>query len=106
MHAVTQATRYRIPPGVGFQRWHEGPAPEEWVVYHDGTGQTLRLSESALAILDALLASGSLDLAGIAAALAERLDTPVGDAELQAALQGLIDALLKHECIEPCDWAT
>ncbi len=99
-------TRYRIPLGAGFQRWREGPAASEWVVYHDGTGQTLRLSEAALAILDALMAAGPLDPAGIATALADQLDAPADDAELQAALSGLIDGLLRHELIEPCAWAT
>lgn len=98
----TPDTLYRLPPGVGFQRWHEGPAAEEWVIYHEGTGQTLRLSEAALAILDILGRSGPLDPAGITAALAEQLDTPADDDELQAALSGLIDGLLKHELIEPC----
>lgn len=98
----TPGTRYRLPAGVSFQRWHEGPAAEEWVVYHDGTGQTLRLSETALAILDALRAAGPLDRAAIAAALAGQLDVPADDDALQAALDGLIDGLLKHECIEPC----
>ena len=99
---ATPDTRYRLPPGVNFQRWHEGPPADEWVVYHDGTGQTLRLSEAALAILDALMAAGPLDRAAIAAALADQLDVPADDDELQAALSGLIDGLLKHECIEPC----
>lgn len=99
--------RYRIPPGVTFQRWCEGGSQgaDEWVVYHDGTGQTLRLSEAALAILDALLASGPQDRASIALTLAGLLDAPAGPEELDTALDLLLRGLLEHECIEavPCD---
>ena len=42
---------YRIPDGVEFPRWDGG---DEWVVYHSGTGETLRLSDAAVAILDLL----------------------------------------------------
>ncbi|MCU0840885.1 MAG: hypothetical protein MUC79_04080 [Thiobacillaceae bacterium] len=99
--------RYRIPPGVAFQRWSEGGShgADEWVVYHDGTGQTLRLSEAALAVLDALLEGGPQDRATIALALAGLLDAPAGPEELDTALDHLLRGLLEHECIEalPCD---
>jgi hypothetical protein len=98
---------YRIPPGVEFLRWREGgPAGTgEWVVYHSGTGETLRLSEPALTLLDTLLDGRPRDGAQLATTLTDLIDGPVPAEELAAALDGLLRALLRHECIEalPCD---
>ncbi len=89
---------YRVPEGVEFQRWHSGG---EWVVYHSGTGETLRLSEAALALLDTLLASGSLDRERLASALGGMLDAVAEPEELATATDALLRGLLDHECIEP-----
>ncbi len=98
---------YRIPPGVEFLRWREGGAAGtgEWVLYHTGTGETLRLSEAAAALLDSLADGAPRDQAALAATLQRLLDEPMPPAELAAALDGLLRALLRHECIEalPCD---
>lgn len=104
---MTGGPAYRIPPGVQFQRWRDG-GPDgtgEWVVYHSGTGETLRLSEAALALLESLADGGSLDREGLTSILANLLDGPLPPEELTAALDGLLRALLRHECIEalPCD---
>lgn len=103
---MNQAPAYRIPPGVQFQRWREGgPAGTgEWVVYHSGTGETLRLSEAALALLDSLMDGHPSDRARLTATLQALLDEPMPADELAAALDGLLRALLRHECIEelPC----
>jgi len=98
---------YRVPPGVEFLRWREGGADGlgEWVVYHSGTGETLRLSEAALALLDGLIHGTPLDQAGLTALLANLLDESMPAEELRAVVDDLLRALLRHECIEalPCD---
>ena len=90
---------YRLPPGVEIRHWGEGPAAEEWVVYHEGTGQTLRLSAAACVLL-ATLIRGPLDRGRLAEALAGAFADPPGLAELESALDGLIEGLVKHELIE------
>jgi len=99
--------RYRVPPGVEFMRWREGGGhgTGEWVVHHSGTGETLRLSEAALALLGALIEGPGQDRAGLAAALAGLLDESMPSEELSAVVDDLLRALLRHECIEvlPCD---
>lgn len=97
---MTADSHYRLPPGVEMPRWREGPAAEEWVVYHEGTGQTLRLSAAACVLLDAL-ARGPLDRGRLYEALASALADPPGRVELESALDGLIEGLVKHELIEP-----
>lgn len=94
--------RLRIPPGVQFERWQGG---DEWVVYHAGTGETLRLSDAAVAVLDLLEQAGRLDEAALASALNALMDVPLPEAEIRAALDGLVSQLLSHECIErlACD---
>jgi hypothetical protein len=97
---------YRTPPGVQFLRWREGGAAGtgEWVVYHAGTGETLRLSEAALALLDDLSDGQPRGRAQLTATLQALLDEPVPADELDAAVDELLRALLRHECIEewPC----
>lgn len=97
---------YRIPPGVEFQRWCEGgPAGAgEWVIYHAGTGETLRLSEAAMALLDGLMAEPR-DRIGLKTWLMDLVDGPVPAEELDATLDGLLRDLLRHECIEPAPCA-
>ncbi len=96
---MTADPHYRLPPGVAFPRWREGPAAEEWVVYHEGTGQTLRLSAAACVLLDAL-ARGPLDRGRLSEALASAFADPPGPAELESALDGLLEGLVRHELIE------
>lgn len=92
-------TCYRLPPGVRLQRWREGQASDEWVVYHDGTGQTLRLSAAAMVLLD-VLAAGALDRRALGQALAGTFDPAPAPAEIDTALAELLDGLGKHELIE------
>lgn len=88
---------YRIPPGVEFQRWHGG---EDWVLYHSGTGETLRLSEAALAVLVLLLDAGPMPAASLAAGLNQQLDAPLADGAMQSALAEILRVLERHECVE------
>jgi len=94
---MTSPARYRIPPSVEFQRWHGG---EEWVLYHSGTGETMRLSNAALAILDLLLQTGTMDQAALAAALNAMMETPLSPEEISGALAEMLRVLLNHECVE------
>lgn len=91
----------RIPPGVQFERWQ---GETEWVVYHTGTGATVRLSDAAVAVLDVLEETGQLDEARLARKLNQLMDSPLPEDEMRAALAGLLRDLLGHECIErvPC----
>jgi PqqD family protein of HPr-rel-A system len=91
---------YGIPPGVEFLRWSGG---EDWVIYHTGTGETLRVSDLALAILDHL-ADRVLDREALLSALADLFDESPEPAELAAGVDDHLRLLLAHECIEvrPC----
>lgn len=89
---------YRIPAGVEFLRWNGG---EEWVVYHPGTGETLRLSEGAVLILDLLKeAKSPLAADALTHALAGMMDDPPAAEVLAEATGKLVAMLLRHECIE------
>lgn len=88
---------YRIPSGVVFQRWM---GDGEFVVYHSGTGETLRLSEGAVAILDLLDRISSMSANTIADALRDMIDDPPAADALRASLETLLAMLLRHECIE------
>jgi PqqD family protein of HPr-rel-A system len=94
-------TCFRIPAGVVFERWHH---QDEWVLYHSGTGETLRLAEAAVALLDMLSAGRELDRNALANGLNDLMDTPLEPDEMSPILEGLIQELLRHECIEahPC----
>jgi PqqD family protein of HPr-rel-A system len=98
---LPQDHAYRIPDGVEFLRWDGG---DEWVVYHSGTGETLRLSDGALAILDVLAEKGPLDSESLTKALAEMVDDCSAMKSLGEAVSELRRVLLQHECIEeaPC----
>ncbi len=93
---------YRIPVGVCFERW---AGDGEWVIYHSGTGETLRISEAALAILDLLEQSERLDSGGLDKALSGMLDEPSTPDEMQTPREELLRVLLGHECVErvACD---
>ena len=93
---------FRLPPGVDFQRWQ---GDDEWVIYHSGTGETIRLSDAALAILDLLAEPGHLDQTAIERALHSMMDDPPDEQEMHAAVTEVLRVLLKHECIEQvsCD---
>jgi len=93
---------YRLPDGVVFQRW---AGEDEYVVYHSGTGETLRLSEAAVAILDLLERMGPLGAEALMSALADMMDAPPDPLGLSAATDRLLEVLLKHECIDrvPCE---
>jgi hypothetical protein len=93
---------FSLPPGVDFQRWQGG---DEWVIYHSGTGETIRLSDAALAILDLLAELGHRDQTTIERALHSMMDDPLDEQEMHAAVTELLRVLLKHECIEQvsCD---
>jgi hypothetical protein len=99
---VTRPECFRIPTGVEFQRWQ---GDGEWVIYHAGTGETMRLSEAALAVLDLLAESDRLDKSAIEQGLHSMMDTPIVVQEMQAAVNELLRVLLNHECIErvSCD---
>ena len=88
---------YRIPSGVVFQRW---AGEREFVVYHSGTGETLRLSEGAVAILDLLEGTTAMSAETIADALRDMIDDPPAPDVLRASLETLLGVLLRHECIE------
>lgn len=90
-------SRYRLPAGVRFQRWR---GEEDWVLYHSGTGETMRLSEAAVAVLDILAQAPDQDRRALGAALNALMDAPLTEVELDAALEGLLRELLNHECIE------
>jgi hypothetical protein len=94
---------YRIPEGVEFLRWHGG---EEWVVYHSGTGETLRLSDGAVAIID-LLAIRRAPLAqiDIVRELAAMMEEPAEESTMIPAVSELLRLLITHECVDPvpCD---
>jgi PqqD family protein of HPr-rel-A system len=94
---MTPSACYRIPPGVEFQRWQ---GAEEWVLYHSGTGETMRLSDAALAILDLLSQTGPMDQAALAEALNAMMDAPLSPDEIGGALGELLRMLLSHECVE------
>jgi hypothetical protein len=93
---------FRLPPDVEFQRWQGG---DEWVLYHSGTGETIRLSDAGLAILDLLAEPDHLDQTAIERALHAMMDDPLAEQEMHAAVTELLRVLLKHECIEQvsCD---
>jgi PqqD family protein of HPr-rel-A system len=93
---------FRIPPSVSFQRWQGN---DEWVLYHSGTGETMRLSDAAVAVLELLEEATSLDSTALASALNAMVDTPLSEKEIGAALHDLLGQLLRHECIErvTCD---
>ena len=99
---ITAPECLRLPLGVEFQRWQGG---NEWVLYHSGTGETIRLSDAALAVLDLLAESGGLNQSAIEQALNAMMDDPLAEQEMHAAVKELLRVLLKHECIEqvPCD---
>jgi hypothetical protein len=94
-------TCLRIPPGVQFERWQ---GETEWVLYHSGTGATVRLSDAAVAVLDLLEAGGALDEASLARRLNQLMDSPLTEDKMAAALVPLVRDLLGHECVErvPC----
>ena len=100
--SITSPGCFRLPPDVEFQRWEGG---DEWVIYHSGTGETIRLSDAALAILDLLAEPGHLDQTAIERALHAMMDDPLDEQEMHAAVTELLRVLLKHECIEQvsCD---
>lgn len=85
-----------IPPGVEFERWHS----DEWVIYHSGTGETMRLSDAAVALLDLLAESGPLDRVVMTDALNDMMDVPLAQAEMASLLDGLLRDLIAHECVE------
>lgn len=95
---MTTPACHRIPPGVEFQRWHGG---DEWVLYHSGTGETLRLSEAAVAVIDLLEQAGPMERDALADALNALMDTPLPPAEISVALGDLLRILISHECVEP-----
>ncbi len=99
---VTRPECFRIPHGVEFQRWQ---GEDEWVIYHSGTGETMRLSEAAIAVLELLGESDGLDESALETALSAMMDAPLPTHEIHAALHELLRVLLSHECIEqaPCD---
>ena len=99
---MTRPECFRIPPDVEFQRWQ---GEDEWVAYHSGTGETLRLSDAAIAVLDLLGQSDQLDKPAMERSLNALMDTPLPFEEMQNALNELLRVLLAHECIEPmpCD---
>jgi PqqD family protein of HPr-rel-A system len=99
--AMTATECFRLPPDVDFHRWQGG---DEWVIYHSGTGETLRLSDAALAVLDLLAESDPLEQAAIEQRLNTMMDVPLSEQELHAAVNGLLRILHNHECIErvPC----
>jgi hypothetical protein len=94
---------YRIPEGVEFLRWKGG---EEWVVYHSGTGETLRLSDGAVAIID-LLATRQAPLSriDIVRELVAMMDEPAEESTVIPAVSELLRVLISHECVDgvPCD---
>jgi PqqD family protein of HPr-rel-A system len=92
---------YAIPPGVEYLRW---PGDSDWVIYHTGTGETLRVSDLALAILDAVARRPALNREGLITALTTLFDEPPEAGELRASLDEHLRLLLSHECIEvrPC----
>lgn len=100
--AVIQMECLRIPPDVQFLRW---PGDGDWVIYHTGTGETLRVSEMSLAILDAIARHTSLDAAGLLKALTTQFDEPPEAGELRASLDDHMRLLLSHECVERCPCA-
>ncbi len=91
-----------MPPGVEFPRWQGDDA---WVLYHSGTGATIRLSDAALAVLDLFAESDRLDRSAIQHALSAMMDAPPAEPEMQASVSELLRVLLNHECIEQvsCD---
>jgi len=93
---------FSLPPGVDFQRWQGG---DEWVLYHSGTGETIRLSDAALSILDLLAEPAHLDQTAIERVFHSMMDDPLGEQEMHAAVTELLRVLLNHECIEQvsCD---
>lgn len=99
---MTTPPCYRIPPGVEFQRWHGG---DEWVLYHSGTGETLRLSEAAMAVIDLLEQVSSMEQGALADALNALMDDPMPVAEISIALGELLRILISHECVEPATCA-
>lgn len=89
---------YRIPDGVEFLHWDGG---DEWVVYHSGTGETLRLSDGAVTILELLKNSRVLSRATLAQAIFEIMVEPAAIETVAEATDNLVNVLLQHECIEP-----
>ncbi|MCS6785510.1 MAG: HprK-related kinase A [Thiobacillaceae bacterium] len=92
---------YRLPPGLRLPRWRAGTQAGEWVVWHEGTGETLRLSAAAVQLLDRL-AAGPCRRPQLRAALRDALNDPPADELLDLALDEFIEPLVKHELIEPC----
>lgn len=95
--ATSASSCYRIPTGVVFRRW---AAEGEFVVYHSGTGETLRLSEGAVAILDLLERTAPMDAEAISRAVGDMMDDPPTPEALGDAVETLLSVLLRHECIE------
>jgi hypothetical protein len=94
---------YRVPEGVEFLRWNGG---EEWVVYHSGTGETLRLSEGALAIIDLLARrQDPVSQIDIMRELAAMMDEQAEESAMVLAVSELLRVLIGHECVDPvlCD---
>jgi PqqD family protein of HPr-rel-A system len=100
--AMTRPECFRIPPDVEFQRWQ---GDDDWVIYHTGTGETLRVSEMSLAILDVIAQHASLDAAGLLKALTTLFDEPPDAGELRAGMDEHMRLLLSHECVERCPCA-
>ena len=88
---------YRIPEGVSFERWNGGG---EWVVFHTGTGETLRLSDAAVVVLETLMRLGPQTADTLAQELAGSLVEDPGDAAVMAATSEILRALAAQECID------
>ncbi len=75
------------------------------MVYHSGTGETLRLSDAAVAILDLLEQTGPMGAEALTLSLAEMMDDPPALQILSESADKLLGVLLRHECIEraACD---
>ena len=94
---MTESACYCIPRDVVFQRWTGG---DEFVLYHPGTGETLRLSDPAVAILDLLEQTSPMNAEALTCALADMMDDPPAPEVLADAVDSLLGVLLRHECIE------
>ena len=89
---------FRLPPGVDFQRW---AGDGDWVLYHSGTGETMRISDLAMAILDLIAQHDTMDRQEIIRKLTRLFDDPPGEEDLRGAVDEHLRLLLSHECIEP-----
>ncbi len=90
---------YVIPSGVEFLRWS---GDGDWVIYHTGTGETLRVSDLALAILDHIERQPAVGRDRLMRALAALFDEVPEPGELAARVDECVRLLLSHECIERC----